>query len=292
MKVSNADKIWFPKSKITKENIAHYYQKIAPYFIKSCKKHLIVLLRYPNGINQDFFYQKQIPDYFPAFIKRKTITLKKGDEQTLTIIANQKSLLYLVNQGTLIFHSWLSNTKNIHNPDKIVFDFDPIDLDLKKLKFAVKEMKKIVEHYGLIPFLMTTGSRGYHIVIPIKPKYHFDVIHEFAKKLAQELVNKYPKIMTTNPILKKRKGRIFIDYLRNSYGQTSVTPYSVRAIEKAPIATPIEWQELGRIKPQQFTIKNIFKRLSMKGDVWKNFEKHRKTLKNFSILYLLVIVII
>jgi bifunctional non-homologous end joining protein LigD len=279
MNISHPDKVWFPKSKITKEDIVHYYQKVASYFIKYSKNHLIVLMRFPNGINQDFFYQKEMPDYFPAFIKRKTIMLKKGVEQTLTIIANQKSLLYLVNQGTLTFHSWLSNTKNIHNPDKIVFDFDPSDKDLKKIRFAVTEMKKIIENYDVIPFLMTTGSRGYHIVIPIKPKHSFEIVHEFTKKLAQELANKYPKLMTTNPILKERKGRVFIDYLRNSYGQTSVAPYSVRAIEKAPVATPIEWKELSRIKPQQFNIKNIFKRLSTKGDVWTDFEKKRKNLK-------------
>lgn len=279
MKISHPDKNWFPKSKITKQDIINYYQKIAPYFIKYCKNHLIVLLRYPNGIDKDFFYQKQIPDYFPTFIKRKTILLKKGEQQTLAIIANQKSLLYLVNQATLTFHSWLSNTKNVHNPDKIVFDFDPTDNDVKKLRFAVTEMKKIIEKESLVPFLMTTGSRGYHIVVPIKPTHTFDIIHDFAKKLAQELASKYPSIMTTNPLLKERKGRIFIDYLRNSYGQTSVAPYSIRAIEKAPIATPIEWRELGRTNPQKFNIKNIFKRLNTKGDVWIDFEKNRKNLK-------------
>ncbi len=279
MKLSHPDKIWFPKSKLTKQDIASYYAQIAPYFLKYCKNHLIVLLRYPNGINQDFFYQKQIPDYFPAFIKRKTIPLKEGQHQTLVLIANQKSLIYLVNQATLIFHSWLSNIKNVHNPDKIVIDFDPSSNDLKKLRFIVKEMKKIVESHNLIPFLMTTGSRAYHIVIPIKPDHPFAVVREFTKQLAQQLANKYPTFATTNPLIKKRKGRIFIDYLRNSYGQTSVAAYSVRAIEKAPVATPIKWQELGRTKPQQFNIKNIFKRLKTHGDVWKDFEKSRKRLK-------------
>lgn len=276
MKLTHADKIWFPQSKITKEDTALYYQKIAPYFLKYCKNHLMVLLRYPNGINQDFFYQKQIPDYFPAYIKRKTVDLKKGEKQDLTIISNQKSLIYLVNQGTITFHSWLSNTKNVHNPDKIVFDFDPSKNDLKLLRFAVTEMKKIIEKHNLIPFLMTTGSKGYHVVIPIKPVHDFDFIHDFAKKLAEELANTYPKLMTTNPILKKRKGRVFIDYLRNSYGQTSVAAYSVRAIEKAPVATPIAWKELNKVKPQQFNIKNIFKRLKTKNDVWQDFEKSRK----------------
>jgi len=278
MKLTHPDKIWFPKSKITKQNIVEYYKKIAPYFLKYIKNHLIVLLRFPNGITNDFFYQKQIPDYFPAYIKRKTIDLKKGDKQTLIIIANQKSLLYLVNQATLTFHSWLSNTKAINNPDKIVFDFDPATKDLKKLRFAVIEMKKILEEHNLVPFLMTTGSRGYHIVVPIKPEHSFEIIHEFAKQKAQELAHKYPDIITTNPKLISRKNRIFIDYLRNSYGATSVAAYSVRAIEKAPIATPITWQELGKTDPQKYNLKNIFKRISSKGDIWSDFEKNRKNL--------------
>jgi bifunctional non-homologous end joining protein LigD len=278
MKLTHPDKIWFPKSKFTKQDIANYYTKIAPYFLKYVKNHLIVLLRFPNGITNESFYQKQIPDYFPAYIKRKTIDLKKGEKQTVIIIANQKSLNYLVNQGTITFHSWLSNTKKINNPDKIIFDFDPATKDLKSLRLAVTEMKKIIEKHELVPFLMTTGSKGYHIVIPIKPEHSFDVIREFAKKLAQELADKYPNLMTTNPKLETRKNKIFIDYLRNSYGATAVAPYSVRAIEKAPVATPITWQELSKANPQKYNVKNIFKRLASKGDVWKKFEKSRKKL--------------
>jgi bifunctional non-homologous end joining protein LigD len=279
MKLTHPDKIWFPKSKITKQDIAQYYNKVAPYFLKYVKNHLIVLHRFPNGITSESFYQKQIPDYFPAYIKRKTIDLKKGDKQTLVIISNQKSLLYLVNQATLTFHSWITNTKNIHNPDKIVFDFDPATKDLKKLRFALTEMKKIIECHKLIPFLMTTGSKGYHIVIPIKPEHSFEIVHEFAKKLAQDLANKHSDKITINPRLDARKNKIFIDYLRNSYGATSVAPYSVRGIEKAPIATPITWQELDKTGPQKYSIKNIFNRLSAKGDIWIDFEKNRKSLK-------------
>ncbi len=279
MKLTHPDKIWFPKSKITKQDIAQYYDKVAPYFLKYVKNHLIVLLRFPNGITNESFYQKQIPDYFPAYIKRKTIDLKKGDKQTLVIISNQKSLVYLVNQATLTFHSWLSNTKKINLPDKIVFDFDPATNDLKKLRFALTEMKKIIEGYKLTAYLMTTGSKGYHVVIPIKPNYSFEKVHEFSKQLAQELANKYSDKITINPRLDARKNKIFIDYLRNSYGATSVAPYSVRAIEKAPIATPITWEELNKTVPQKYTIKNIFKRLSTKGDIWRDFEKNRKSLK-------------
>lgn len=279
MHISHPDKIWFPKSKITKQAIVSYYEKISKYCIPHVKNHLIVLQRFPNGIDQPSFYQKQISDYFPKFIKRKTIALKKGDSQTLVMINTKKSLIYLANQGTIVFHSWLSNITAINKPDKIVFDFDPATNNLKSLRFAVKEMKKILERHKLVPFLMTTGSRGYHVVVPIKPEHSFPAVHDFAKKIAQQLVEQFPTTLTITPMLSKRSGKIFIDYLRNSYGQTSVAPYAVRAIEKAPIATPILWSELNLTKPQKYTIKNIFTRLTSHGDAWKNFKKSSRRLK-------------
>lgn len=247
--------------------------------MRYASKRCIVLQRFPDGIDHISFYQKNISDYFPVFVKRITVELKKGDQQTLVVISSVKSLLYLVNQGTLVFHSWLSSTKSVYKPDKIVFDLDPSDKDLKKLRLGARLLKKIVEQYKLVPFLMTTGSRGYHVVIPIKPEHSFDKVHVFAKQIAQEVVDLNPEMFTTTATKSKRRGKVFIDYLRNSYGQTSVVPYSVRALEKAPVATPIEWSELGRTTPQKYTIKNIFKRLSAKGDAWKDFNKYRRSLK-------------
>lgn len=278
MKVSNSEKILFSKSKISKQDLVDYYTKISPYFLKHVKNHLIVLQRFPNGIDAPSFYQKQISDYFPSFITHKTIRLKKGSSQTLTLIDSKKSLTYLANQATIVFHSWLSNVENPNKPDKIVFDLDPAKKDLKLLRFAALEIKKIIESHKLHPFVMTTGSRGYHVVVPIIPEHSFAKVHNFAKKIAMEVAQKYPKILTTHVNIKTRKGRIFIDYLRNSYGQTSVAAYSVRALEKAPVATPISWQELFKTVPQKYTIQNIFKRLKTKGDVWKNFRAHAKKL--------------
>lgn len=279
MDFTHLTKIWFPKSKITKQDIIDYYDKISDYFLPHVKNHLMVLQRFPNGIDQTSFYQKNISDYFPDFIDRKTILLKKGEKQTLVVINNAKSLLYLVNQGTIIFHSWLSATKNPNKPDKIVFDLDPSTSDLKPLRTAAKLLKKIIENHKLVPFVMTTGSRGYHIVIPITAEHSFEKVHEFAKNTAQELETLHPDLFTSKATKSNRKGRVFIDYLRNSYGQTSVAPYSVRAIEKAPIATPIAWSELSRTTPQKYTIKNIFKRLATKGDAWSDFNRNRRNLE-------------
>lgn len=279
MKFSHLEKIWFPQTKITKQNIIDYYDAVSKYFLKHIKNHLIVLQRFPDGIDRDSFYQKQISDYFPAFIKNKTINLKADGKQTLTIIDSKQSLQYLVNQATIVFHSWLSSTTTINNPDKIVFDLDPSTNDLKDLRFGAKQLQKILTAHNLKPFIMTTGSRGYHIVVPIIPDHTFEIVHEFAKEIAKQLEIKYPDRFTITPTKFKRNEKVFVDYLRNSYGQTSVAPYSVRALEGAPIATPINWSELSKTHPQKYNINNIFKRLSTKGDAWKDFNKNARQLK-------------
>jgi bifunctional non-homologous end joining protein LigD len=229
--------------------------------------------RFPDGITKEGFYQKQVPDYFPSWIYRKTVPLKKGEKQTLVIVDDADSLLYLANQGVLVFHAMLSCADAVNKPDKIVFDLDPSGDDIKELRFAARLLKKKLEEYGLHPFVMTTGSRGYHVVTPIIPEHSFIKVHAFAKKIADSLADEYPDRLTTEMSKSERKKRVFIDYLRNSYNQTSVAPYSLRAHEGAPVATPINWSELSKTKPQQYTIKTLFKRLSRKQDPWKNFDK-------------------
>jgi bifunctional non-homologous end joining protein LigD len=239
--------------------------------------------RFPDGIAKEGFYQKQIPDYFPDWVAHKEVTLKKGDKQSLVVIDNRDSLVYLANQGVLVFHAWLSTTDAIHNPDKIVFDLDPSGSDVKSLRFAAQKLKKILESYKLDSFIMTTGSRGYHVVVPLIPDHPFEKVHVFAKSVAQQLVEQYPDRFTIEINKVKRKKRVFIDYLRNSFGQTSVAPYSLRAVEKAPVATPIAWTDLSKTKPQQYTMKNIFKRLARKKDPWSDFEKKRQKLPEIDI---------
>lgn len=276
--LSHLDKIFYPKNKITKKDVIDYYEKIAPYFLAHVKDHPIVMHRFPDGIKGADFYQKQVPDSFPNWIKRTTVPLKKGEKQILAVIDDTASLVYMANQAVLVFHSWLSTDKNVNKPTKIVFDLDPEGSDLKNLRFAAKKLKLMLEKHGLTPFIMTTGSRGYHIVAPIVPEHTFETVHAFAKHIANELAEQYSDKFTVEMNKAKRKGRIFIDYLRNSYGQTSVACYSLRAKEGAPIATPLEWSELSKTKPQQYTIKNIFKRLARKKDPWKDFEKKAKKL--------------
>lgn len=270
VELSSLGKVLYPQQGITKQDVLLYYEKIAPYFLPYVKDHLMVLHRFPHGIDSEGFYQKQIADYFPKWITLHEIDLKKGGKQSLVVINSTATLLYLVNQYALVFHSWLSSIQHIDKPDKIVFDLDPSVKDLKTLRFAAKKIKAMLEAHGLTPFVMTSGSKGYHVVAPIIPQYSFDEVREFTKKVAQDLVKKYPTKFTIELYKDKREGRVFIDYLRNAYGQTSVAPYSLRAKAGAPVATPIDWDELSKVAPQKYTIKNIFKRLARKKDPWIN----------------------
>ncbi|MBP9765252.1 non-homologous end-joining DNA ligase [Candidatus Babeliales bacterium] len=276
--LSNPDTKLFTNPTITKQQLAWYYQHIAKLFIRHARNRPTVLRRFPDGISDVGFYQKNVSEYFPTWITQVTVPLKKGGVQTLVTINNSKTLLYLINQRTIEFHTWLSTSKSLNKPNKIVFDLDPGTTTLTQLRQTARVLKNILESYKLTPFIMTTGSKGFHVVVPIKPIHTFDYVHEFAKHIAQQAAATYPKIMTIELNIKKRRGRIFIDYLRNSYGQTSVACYSVRAKPKAPIATPITWDELATTTPQKYTIVNISKRLQQHQDPWALFSKKAKKL--------------
>lgn len=239
IELSNLNKIFYPEKKYSKEDIIDYYTRIADYMLPHLKDHPLVMQRFPNGINKDGFYQKEIPDYFPAWVKSKKVNLEKDGYQKLVVVEKKADIIYLANQGTLIFHIWLSRQENITYPDKIIFDLDPPNNNNFNLViFAAQQLRKIFEKKDLNSFVMTTGSKGLHIIITIHPKYHFDKIREFARKTAEELANQYPEKLTIEMRKEQRKGRVFLDYLRNAFGQTGIAPYSLRAIPGAPIATP------------------------------------------------------
>jgi bifunctional non-homologous end joining protein LigD len=279
VKWTHADKILFPKSKITKEEILLYYEKIAHFMLPLMKDRPVSMLRYPEGISGEGFYQKNVSAYFPKWIE--TVKVATSDKKIDMLLCNGvDTLLYIVNQACLTPHLWLSRKDKLDKPDRLIFDFDPpSEKAFPKVMKAAVEMRQILEEeYGLTTFVMTTGSRGLHIVVPIKREHSFDAVRAFARKVAELLASRKPKDYTTEVRLNKRKGRIFIDYLRNGYAQTSVAPYAVRAIEGAPVAAPLEWSEVKKgLTPRKFTIKNIVQRAAKKNP-WKGIERASKRL--------------
>lgn len=274
IEVSKPDKVLFPESGVTKEDLARYYARIGETMLPHVRDRAMTLQRFPDGIDADGFIQKEAPDYFPNWIERHT--LPKEDGEVDYVVANDvATLVYLADQACITPHVTLSRVDEPDRPDRMVFDIDPPeDLDdLAALHEAVRAVGEVIEGTGMNSFLMTTGSKGYHIVVPLDRSEDFDTVRDRAKDVAERVADENPDLLTAAQRKSKRQGRVFVDYLRNSYGQTTVAPYSVRALEKAPVATPLDWDELGSSEPRKYTIDNIFRRLSQKRDPWSRITR-------------------
>lgn len=281
IEITHGDKVLFPDNNITKQDVVDYYNKISKWMLPHIKDRLLTLQRFPNGISKAGFYQKDRSDYFPSWIKSKEIK-KEGGKVDQLICNDRATLVYLANQGTITFHIWLSKVKAIDCPDKLIFDLDPPGNDFAIVKKAAYKFKDFMENeMDMSVFLMTTGSKGLHVVAPLKAKDDFDTVRAFARNISTYLAKKYPDDYTVEIRKDKRKGRLFLDYLRNAYAQTGVAPYSIRAIKGAPVATPITWSDLKKkgFNSQSYNINNIFKRLSsLSVDPWEGFSKKAKSI--------------
>ena len=276
--VTNPDKLLFKKSKITKEEFVEYYQRIASTILPHIKNRPISMFRFPDGPGGFKFYQKNAGKYVADWLELQPIKNKDGSTVDYIIANNQASLVYLANL-VCVPHVWLSRTPKLDYPDRLIFDLDPSTKNgFALVRWTAKEIKKVLELLGLPAFLMTTGSRGVHVVVPLKRTNDFDQVRAFAFDVARYLVAQYPSKLTLEMRKSKRGKRVFLDVLRNSWSATSVPPYAVRSIEGAPIATPISWQELGSMTSTKYTIKNIFSRISKKGDIWQHIDKSAKGL--------------
>jgi bifunctional non-homologous end joining protein LigD len=276
------DKILFPKSGITKGDLLHYYEKAAKYMLPYMQDRPITMRRFPSGIDQTRFYQKRVPKYFPKWLD--TVIVKKEGGTLEEVVCNsEEAILYLAGQAVISFHIWMSRQDKIDYPDKIVFDLDPSIDDFNVVIDAAILLRQVLEYQlDLKAYVMTTGSRGLHVVVPIIRKYAFDQVRAFVRNIAEYIADSHPDRFTTEIRKAKRKDRLFIDYLRNSYAQTSVAPYSVRARENAPVAMPLSWEELSKpgLTARSYTIKNAFKRLSQITDPWIDYHDMAQDLDN------------
>lgn len=279
-KQTQKDKILFPVSGITKQNVIEYYDTISDYILPYLKDRPLTMQRFPSGIGKEGFFQKHIPDYFPDWIP--TAKIKKQGGWVNYVLCNSKEvLLYLINQYVLTFHVTLSKREKIEYPDKLIFDLDPPKDHFKLAVKAAKALRTLLENeLELKAYVMTSGSKGLHVAIPLNADKPFDDIHEFSKLVSNYICNNNPNEFTTAIRKDQREERLFIDYLRNSYAQTSVVPFSIRAIENAPVATPLSWDELGdtTLNAQTYTMANILDRLEKKTNPWRDFEQNVKSI--------------
>ncbi|RJP79712.1 MAG: ATP-dependent DNA ligase [Candidatus Zixiibacteriota bacterium] len=280
VEITHPDKVLFPGEKITKGQLIEYYRRVAPVMLPHVEGRPITMHRYPRGLRGTSFIQQEAPEYFPAWIRREPVEKREGGITDRVVVDRPETLVYLANQACLTIHTWLSRAGRLEFPDRLVFDLDPPEGGFSLAVFAARELRRLLtEELEMLPFVMTTGSRGLHLAIPLDGRADFDAVREFAREVAEVMVQRHPDRLTAEVRLAKRGGRLFLDTARNAYGQTAVAPYSVRAKPGAPVATPLEWKELeADLEAQKYTVNNLFAHLDRRGDPWEALRQQRFSL--------------
>lgn len=272
--MTHPQKILFPNEGITKEMIAEYYEEVARWILPHISDRPLSLVRCPNGADKKCFFQKHLEtEEMTKNFKTFEVKEKKGSSQYLAI-SSREGLRQIVQMNAFELHTWNTHYQNLMTPDQIILDFDPDpNVKFSEVVVACKEMKKILDQLKLKSFVKLSGGKGLHIHIPVEPLYSWDQIKAFSKALAFELVDRNPKKYIATMSKKNRKGKIFIDYFRNTFGATAVAPYSLRAREVSSVALPVEWSEISRIKSgDQFTLKKALLKIKKRpGDPWSKF---------------------
>lgn len=277
VELSRPGKILFPDHNISKRDLIDYYRAVAPLMLPHLRDRPLMMRRFPDGIDQEGFYQKQIGDYFPGWIASCRIKkISETGEQTLVICNNIASVAYIVNQATITPHLWLSRCDRVDYPDRLIFDLDPPGNDFGMVRRAALRCRELCHELELPAYVMTTGSKGLHVLVPLKRHWNFDRIRDFARDFATLLARRHPRELTVEQRKDRRGRRLYLDIARNAYAQTSVAPYAVRARPGAPVATPVTWAELedSSLGPRSFDLHSIRPRLQKKWDPWHNLGRH------------------
>lgn len=270
--LTNQNKIYFPEDGITKGDIVRYYDEVSDLILPYLKDRPQSMNRFPNGINETGFYQKDVDnDKIPSWLKTAKIFSESNDSNIDYLICNDKAtLLYMANLGCIDINPWNSTIKHIENPDWVVIDIDPEKDDFKEVVKTALTVKEVMDEFETECYCKTSGASGLHVYIPLGAKYDYDSVKIFAELIAHEVHERLPEITSLERSIKKRNHKIYLDFLQNRKGQTLAAPYSVRPKPGATVSTPLEWSEVNnKLHPSQFTIKNVLKRFDQKGDLWK-----------------------
>ena len=270
--LTNQNKIYFPEDKITKGEIVNYYNEIDPIILPYLKNRPQSLNRFPNGINEPSFYQKDIDlDKSPEWLKTEKIYSESNKAYIDYLICNDKAtLLYMANLGCIEINPWSSRIGSLNNPDWVVIDLDPEDIPFEKVVEAALEVRNIMDELQTECYCKTSGATGLHVYVPLNAKYNYDLVKTFAELIAQTVFARLPETTSIVRSPKKRQKKVYIDFLQNRKGQTLAAPYSVRPRPGATVSTPLDWSEVNKkLNPSNYTIKTILKRLDKHGDLWK-----------------------
>ncbi|ROR25808.1 ATP-dependent DNA ligase LigD phosphoesterase module /ATP-dependent DNA ligase LigD polymerase module [Mobilisporobacter senegalensis] len=278
IKITNPDKVMFHEPEITKEDVIRYYEKAAEHMLPYVSHRILSAVRCPKGISQACFFKKH-PGPDSKGIITIPVTNGNGEMEDYFYIENISGLIYEVQMGTLEFHIWGSCVDELEKPDMMVFDLDPDEgMELSRVRQGVRDIQSILGELSLNSYLKTSGGKGYHVVVPLKPVVTWNVFHDFAKRVAEVMEQKWPDRYTSNVRKAKRTDKIFIDWIRNGRGATSIAPYSIRARKGAKVSMPISWDELDTIAPDGINMEDAILRISG-NDPWQDFFKNNQMLR-------------
>ncbi|QAT42219.1 DNA ligase D [Aminipila luticellarii] len=278
IKISSPDKVLFNDPVITKAEVIQYYAKISERMMPYVHRRVLSIVRCPKGISQACFFKKH-PGAGSKGVITIPITNSDGETEDYFYIEDTAGLISEVQMGTLEFHTWGSRIDELEKPDMMVFDLDPDEgMELSRIRQGVRDMRNILSELSLNSYLKTSGGKGYHVVVPLKPVADWDTFHDFAKGVAQVMEQKWPDRYTSNVRKAKRSGKIFIDWIRNGRGATSVAPYSIRARKGAGVSMPIAWDELDTVAPDGIHMPEALSRMSSL-DPWEDFFRNDQRLK-------------
>jgi bifunctional non-homologous end joining protein LigD len=284
VKITHPEKVLFPDSGISKGEICAYYESIAPLMLPHVTGRPVTMERFPAGIGKKGFIHKDVAKGFPAWLER--VGVERRDEKDpgtvhYALANDARSLVWMANQNSITPHVWCSRVPHLERPDVCVFDLDPPGDDSKALRAAALAVRALLDELALPSFVKTSGSKGFHIVVPLDGEDGFETAWRFTHGAGAVLVKRHPEMLTQEFIKADRAGRIFVDTGRNGPGATFAAVYAVRPKPGAPISAPCTWQEIEEeaVGPQTFTLRTIADRVAAVGDLWAQVEAARQSLR-------------
>jgi bifunctional non-homologous end joining protein LigD len=277
--LTHLDKVYWPDEGHTKGDLIKYYYEVAKYILPYLKDRPLIMKRYPNGIAGPFFHQHDVNEA-PEYVRTATLDVE-GHTVDYIVGDNLATLLYMANLGAIERHPWHSRVRNLDRPDWFVFDLDPQGVEWDVICDVAVTCKEILDSLGLDSYAKTSGSRGIHVYVPIKPVYSYEQVADFALRVARMVEREHPDVATLERSLKKRKAaRIYVDHMQNARGKSVVAPYSVRPKPGATVSAPVEWTEVKRkrVTIQDFNIETMMERLRRRGDIFKPVLANRQSL--------------
>lgn len=279
-RITHPEKVLFPEDGYTKADMVAYYEAVAPVMLPHMRDHPLAMLRFNDGIHGERFFHKQAPNYFPEYIERLDVPKAKG-KTTYPVCNNVEALTYIANHNTIEFHVLPVRADDLSHPDRLIFDLDPSIEDFDTVRAAAQWLHELLDELGLASFVMTSGSRGLHIWVPLDRKSTVEEVVGFASGVAGRLVEQHPGELTTEFSKADRGDRIYVDIARNAPAQHAVTPYSLRARVHAPAAMPIDWTEVddAKLTPTRYTMADVPRLIAERGDPWKGMRRAARSLK-------------